>query len=124
VGVLAVYSIQAQSHNCSVSPRADLSLEAQCDTEAPDHQRKGNCPPDTEAKLRRIARDDPGVMHFGVGFHTLLDPEDLARVHYVVRVDSLLNCAHDTHRLAVLGDQKVDLAATDAVFAGAGPVER
>jgi len=53
-----------------------------------------------------------------------LDLEDLARVHYVVRVDSLLNCTHDAHRLAVLGDQKVDLVATDAVLAGAGPVER
>lgn len=53
-----------------------------------------------------------------------LDPEDLARVHYVVRVDSLLNCAHDAYRLAVLGEQEVDLAAADAVLAGTGAVER
>src|SRR6202043_2293139 len=53
-----------------------------------------------------------------------LDPEDLARVHYVVRVDSSLYCAHDAHRLAVLGEQEVDLAAADAVLAGTGAIER
>jgi hypothetical protein len=56
-------------------------------------------------------------------FSQFLDPEDLARVHYVVRIDSLLNRAHDAHRLAVLGKQKVDLAAADAMLAGTGAVE-
>jgi hypothetical protein len=57
-------------------------------------------------------------------FPQSLDPEDLARVHYVVRIDSLLNCAHDAHRLAVLGEQEIDLAAADAVLAGTGAIER
>src|SRR5258708_31379964 len=56
-------------------------------------------------------------------FPQSLDPEDLARFHYVVRVDSFLNCAHDAHRLAVLGEQKVDLAGADAVLAGTGAVK-
>jgi hypothetical protein len=53
-----------------------------------------------------------------------LDPEDLARVHYVVRVDSLLDCAHHAYCLAMLGEQEVDLAAADAVLTGAGAAER
>src|SRR5262249_26733487 len=34
-----------------------------------------------------------------------------------------LESAHHAHRLAVLGDQGIDLAAADAVLAGAGAVE-
>src|SRR5258708_6788565 len=53
-----------------------------------------------------------------------LDPEDLSRVHDVFGVDRLLDRVHYAHRLAVLGDQEIDLAAADAVLAGAGAVER
>ena len=53
-----------------------------------------------------------------------LGPEDFARVHDVVGVDRLLDCAHHAHRLAVLGDQEVDFAAADAVLAGARAVKR
>ena len=52
-----------------------------------------------------------------------LGPQDLARVHDVVGVNRLLYCPHYTHRFAVLGDQEVDLAATDAVLASACAVE-
>ena len=38
-------------------------------------------------------------------------------------VDRTLNCAHDAHRLAVLGEQEVDLAAADAMLSGACAVE-
>ena len=52
-----------------------------------------------------------------------LHAEDFARVHNVVGVDRRLDCAHHAHRLAMLGDQEVDLAVADAVLAGAGAVE-
>jgi hypothetical protein len=45
--------------------------------------------------------------------------EDLARVHYVLRIDSLFNPAHDVHGLTVLGEQEVDFAAADTVLAKA-----
>ena len=60
------------------------------------------------------------LIHIIVG----LDPEDFARIHNVVGVDRLLDRTHDAHSVAVLGDQKVYLAATDAVLTGAGAVER
>src|ERR1700730_13908768 len=47
-------------------------------------------------------------------------PQDLARVHDVVRVERLLDGAHQRHRLAVLLVQKLDLAHADSVLAGAG----
>ena len=53
-----------------------------------------------------------------------LDAENLTRIHDVVGVDRLLDCAHDAHRLTVLGDQKVEFAAADAVLACARAVER
>jgi CHAT domain-containing protein len=61
-----------------------------------------------------------------LAFHRpfLFDSENLARVHNIVGVDRFLNCPHDTHRLAVLGDQEVDLAAADAVLASTGAVHR
>jgi hypothetical protein len=57
-------------------------------------------------------------------FPESLDPEDLARVHYVVRVDSLFNRAHNVHCLAMLGEQEVDLAAADAELAATAAFER
>jgi hypothetical protein len=59
-------------------------------------------------------------IHITIG----LDPEDFPRIHNVVGVDRLLDCTHDAHSIAVLGNQKVYLAATDTVLAGAGAVER
>jgi hypothetical protein len=32
-------------------------------------------------------------------------------------VDILLDCAHDPHRLTVLGDQEIDFVAADAMLA-------
>ena len=52
-----------------------------------------------------------------------LDLEDLSRIHDVIGVDRLLDCTHHAHRFAVLGDQKVEFAAADAVLACAGAVE-
>ena len=52
-----------------------------------------------------------------------LDLEDLSRIHDVIGVDRLLDCTHDAHRFAVLGDQKVEFAAADPVLACAGAVE-
>src|SRR5580700_10230651 len=49
--------------------------------------------------------------------------EDLSRIHDVIGVDRLLDCTHDAHRFAVLGDQKVEFAAADPVLACAGAVE-
>src|SRR5580704_19332436 len=43
--------------------------------------------------------------------------EDLSRIHDVIGVDRLLDCTHDAHRFAVLGDQKVEFAAADPVLA-------
>ena len=58
-----------------------------------------------------------------VGF-AVLDPKDLAWIHDVVGVDCLFYSAHDAHRLAVLGNQEIDLAAADAVLTGTRAVER
>ena len=52
-----------------------------------------------------------------------LDLEDLSRIHDVIGVDRLLDCAHHAHRFAVLGDQKVEFAAADPVLACAGAVK-
>ena len=63
----------------------------------------------------------------GFDYHVylqLLDPEDFPRVHNVVGVDRLLDRTHNAHSIAVLGNQKVYLAATDTVLAGAGAAER
>jgi hypothetical protein len=46
-----------------------------------------------------------------------LNAEDLARAHDVVWVDRLLDCALNTHRLTVLGEQEIDFAAADAMLA-------
>ena len=38
-------------------------------------------------------------------------------------VDCALDCTHDAHRLAVLGNQEVDLATADAMLSSAGAIE-
>ena len=53
----------------------------------------------------------------------VLDPEDFSRVHNVVGVKRLLDCAHYANGLAVLGDQRVEFTAADAVLACARAVE-
>src|SRR5450631_4643484 len=50
--------------------------------------------------------------------------QDLPRIHDVVRVERLLDGAHQRHRLAVLLVQELDLAHADAVLAGAGAAHR
>ena len=52
-----------------------------------------------------------------------LDPEDFSRIHNVIGVKRLLDCAHNAHSLAVLGKQEIDLAAADAVLACASTVK-
>ena len=53
----------------------------------------------------------------------LSDPENFSRIHNVVGVDRLLDRTHNANSIAVLGNQKVYLAATDTVLAGAGAVQ-
>src|SRR5271167_5222507 len=53
-----------------------------------------------------------------------LDTKDFTRIHDVVGVDRLLDCAHDAHRLAMLGEQEINFAAADAVLTGARAVKR
>ena len=57
-------------------------------------------------------------------YRRLVEPEDFSRVHNVVGVNRFLDRTHNTHSVAVLGNQKVYLAATDTVLAGAGAAER
>jgi hypothetical protein len=61
---------------------------------------------------------------FAYGYRALgLNSQDLARVHQIVRVDRRLDRAHDSYRLAVLGEQEIDLAAADAMLACAHAVK-
>ena len=50
----------------------------------------------------------------------LLHRDRLARIHDVVRVECLLDCAHDVNTFTVLSFQCIQFVNTDAVFAGAG----
>ena len=58
-------------------------------------------------------------IHITIGLH----PEDFPRIHNVVGVDGFLDCTHNAHSITVLCNQKVYLAATDTVLAGAGTVQ-
>jgi len=53
------------------------------------------------------------------------DPDDLAGIHDVLRIDRKLDRPHDADRIAaVLRDQEIHFAAADPVLPGAGAAER
>ena len=52
--------------------------------------------------------------------HTDSQPDDLSGVHDIVRVERLLDAAHNRNRLAVFGYKEINLAIPDTVFTGAG----
>src|SRR5260370_10004528 len=66
--------------------------------------------------------ETPGSARAGGG--SVDRPHDLARIHDVVRVERLLDRAHQRHGLAMLLVEELDLAQADAVLAGAGPAHR
>ena len=48
------------------------------------------------------------------------DPENFPRVHDVIGIKCLFDCAHNAHCLAMLSDQKIELAVSDAVLSSTG----
>ena len=44
------------------------------------------------------------------------DPENFSRVHDVIGIKCLFDCAHNAHCLAMLSDQEIELAVTNTML--------